>query len=73
MALSTTQRGQLQNIYNQEAATLQAKYGPSLIVEHLRFVTQDGVITGLVATINIETPPDVDGDTTRQRKEVDLW
>jgi|TARA_Y100000310_G_scaffold345865_1_gene471895 hypothetical protein len=73
MSLSNTQKNSVKSLYTAIYTPLQTKYGESLQVESVRFIVDSGIVTGMEAIINIETPPDVDGDTTRVRKTIDLW
>jgi uncharacterized protein (UPF0216 family) len=72
MALTDTQKSQVQKIYNKVVGNLSTKYGKELVLESLRFVVDETGITDMLVTVNIEVK-DVDGDAIRVRKEVSAW
>lgn len=75
MLLSVQQKVHFQSLYETIKAELEAKYGTSLLIEGLNLLLTDatGNVTGLAVQVNIESPPDADGDTVRMRKTVNIW
>ena len=74
MALTTGERTALRTAIDRELAALESRYGDNVNVESPKITrTKAGAINGLFLTVNVETPADVDGQTTRTRKEINIW
>ena len=73
MALTETQRVQVQGVYALILGSLQTKYGPTVELEFSKTITKAGALTGLVVAFRFEGPADPDGVRPLIRKELDVW
>lgn len=73
MALTETQRVQVQGVYALILGSLQAKYGPTVVLEFSKTITKAGALTGLVVAFCFEGREDPDGIRPLIRKELDVW
>ena len=63
----------IQGLYTKVKTAIEARYGDAEL-ESMQFgLGEDGKINSLKVDVGVLTPPDVDGDTVRVRKSVEMW